>query len=419
MKYSDYLKAFDERITSLLHFAATGLLGCFVFFVPIPNTTSIKEICFYIALAITLFLVITKRMSWSFRSPLTLPLALFSVWALIGLFFAINKPNSIHDYLVHWIRYIALYYLLIHFYASRSRIKILGWIILISLTVFSIGGMLVFFSRAGVAWRTDPIQFQEMEINSIGFPTLIAMMIGLTLYGWQRRYEIKALLFVALSAIGAMSLLTRSRASILAFFISLLILLPIRKMIVVVLLCLMGIIALMLPVSSRITPEALQHKVLKDDRIIIWHACLAMAKDYPLTGTGFGMEIWKNADLWNHYINRITNQKGILTQNVHSHNVLLSVLTRTGFIGLAFFVFLLIRFAGMCKYLIGKSRDSVTREWGFGLIAAFAAYFVKAMFEPGLDQVPAIFLYLILAMTTILYRIETKTEDKIMTAASS
>jgi hypothetical protein len=67
------------------------LMVIFLFFSPIPHTTSIKEICFYGSVIIVLILTCFKKTDFSFKSPLTLPFALFTAWAFIGLFFALDN----------------------------------------------------------------------------------------------------------------------------------------------------------------------------------------------------------------------------------------------------------------------------------------------------------------------------------------
>ncbi|HYA15787.1 MAG TPA: hypothetical protein VEF33_15735, partial [Syntrophales bacterium] len=64
---------------------------------PFPKTTAIEEITFYGAVLILLFLLIFKKTTFSLRTPLSIPFALFILWSFVSLFFALNKFNSIHD----------------------------------------------------------------------------------------------------------------------------------------------------------------------------------------------------------------------------------------------------------------------------------------------------------------------------------
>ncbi|MBN1664997.1 MAG: O-antigen ligase family protein [Deltaproteobacteria bacterium] len=404
-------KKVADRTTVLFHQTAMILIGAFIFFVPIPHTTAIKEFCFYAALAITLFLVISKRVTWSFRSPLALPFLLFALWAFIGLFFAVDKPNSVHDYLAHLIRYIALYYLLVHYYDSLDGLELLSWIIVASLTLFSVGGMICFYGIQGFNLMSDQMLFKEMEVNNIGFSTAVAIIIGLTLYEKQTQRERKLLLLVSLTSATMATFLTHSRAAVAGLTLALCILFPIRKKAVAIFICVIAAVVVLSPVRSFLKTDVVQNSILQNERFNIWRTYFEMAKDYPLTGIGYGMELWKNRELWSHYVNRFPPERKSVTIDPHPHNILMSVLVRTGFVGLGLFVFLLIQFARMCALSI-KSRDPVVREWGVCLLAAFMAYFVKAQFETGLDQVPVIFMFTLFAMVTILHRLSSNTTDK-------
>ena len=130
-----------EKIFTILTLSVPVLMGIFIFFNPFPHTTAIKEICFYSSFFIVLVLIYFKKIDFSFKSPLTLPFVLFTAWVFIGLFFALDKENSIHNFRAHLLNYLVLYYILINFFNSRKRLHGLSWIMIISATIFSIGGI--------------------------------------------------------------------------------------------------------------------------------------------------------------------------------------------------------------------------------------------------------------------------------------
>lgn len=101
-----------DRVFELLKQSIPILMGIFLFFNPFPHTTTIKEICFYLSAFIVLLLLVFKKVDFSFKTPLAIPFALFVLWSFTGLFFALNKPNSIHDFYAHLLEYLAFYYIL-------------------------------------------------------------------------------------------------------------------------------------------------------------------------------------------------------------------------------------------------------------------------------------------------------------------
>ena len=154
-------------------------MGIFIFFTPFPHTTAIKEICFYLSIFIVILLIYFNKSDFSFRSPLTLPFSLFVIWVFIGLFFALDKGNSIHDFWAHLLKYLAIYYILINFIICRKRLIIFSWIIIISATIFSIGGLTYFYLIL-----KNPISKRfgfshMMNIDLIGFVTIFAMLLSM------------------------------------------------------------------------------------------------------------------------------------------------------------------------------------------------------------------------------------------------
>jgi hypothetical protein len=121
-----------EKIFASLNQAVPLLIGIFLFFNPIPYATSIQEISFYLSAAIVLCLVCFKKAEFSFRSPLSLPFALFVIWSFLGLFPALNKMGSISDFYAHLLKYLIYYFILINFIKSRKQMITLTWIVMIS-----------------------------------------------------------------------------------------------------------------------------------------------------------------------------------------------------------------------------------------------------------------------------------------------
>ncbi len=59
-------------------------------------------------------------------------------------------------------------------------------------------------------------------------------------------------------------------------------------------------------------------------------------------------------------------------------------------------------FGRMCYITIRYGKDDYIKSWGLCIVAVFVAWFVKGMFEIALSHAPAIFLYTIFAVMTVL-----------------
>jgi len=399
-----------EKTFNILNLSIPILMGIFLFFVPFPHTTAIKEICFYGSVIIVLILICLKKIDFSFKSPLTLPFALFTAWAFIGLFFALDKGNSLHDFRTHMIKYLAIYYILINFFSSRKRLVILSWIIIISAAIFSIGGLTYFYVILKNPISTRLGFSQMMNIDLIGFVTIFAMLLSLRQFRLETQWYRKAILVVCLMGTSTATYLTMSRGSLIAAFIALIVFFVKKNRLSLVFLIIFSLIAVTsVPVlKSRLSFST----ALKDIRVGINLTTLEIIKDYPITGIGFGMETYGYSNVidltkYNAKIPPQYQQKTVIRS---PHNSFADIAVRTGILGLALFFFIYFVFVRLGWKLIRYGKDDFIRDWGICIIAAFIGVFIQELFADGMFGPQAIVLYTIFAMMTILWQINTETD---------
>ena len=112
---------------------------------PFPHTTAIREISYYSAMALLIFYFQRYR-DWSvLKIPFTFPIALFTAWAFFGLFWALDVSASIHEIRSHLLKYIVLFLLLTIFLNSRAKIRLLFWIIIVSVMISGFHDMYFFY----------------------------------------------------------------------------------------------------------------------------------------------------------------------------------------------------------------------------------------------------------------------------------
>lgn len=400
-----------ERISYVLNYSVPVLMGIFVFFVPFPHTTAIKEICFYLSIFIVILLICLKKINFSFKSPLTLPFTLFVVWTFIGLFFALDKGNSVHDFYAHLLKYLAIYYILINFFNSRKRLIILSWIIIISAAIFSIGGLTYFYFILK-AYKSARFGFSHMmNIDLIGFVTIFAMLLSLRQFRLETNWYFRAILVVCLVGTSLATYLTMSRGSLLAAFIALIVFFIKRNRLLVVYLIALSIIA----VNSvpELKGRFLLTNSLKDVRMGINLTTLEIIKDYPIIGIGFGMETYGYSEFidlekYNAKIPPKYQQKTIIRS---PHNSFADIAVRTGVVGLALFLFIYFIFVRLGWKIIRYGKDDFIRDWGVCIMAAFTGVFVQELFADGMFGPQAIVLYTIFAIMTILWQFNSETNS--------
>ena len=96
------------------------------------------------------------------------------------------------------------------------------------------------------------------------------------------------------------------------------------------------------------------------------------------------------------------------------HNMLVSTTTRLGFVGLALFLYIIFRFFRMSWLTIKHGKDDFIKSWGLCITATFIAFFIQGMFEEATSHVPAIVLYTIFAMMSILWKIDSESNSRIL-----
>jgi len=394
----------DFKIFDFLHQCVPVLIGIFIFFNPFPHTTSIKEISFYLSAVIVVILVLFKRTELSFKTPLLVPFGLFVFWSFLSIFFALNVENSIHDFFSHLIRYIILYFIIISFFKSKKRLVCLSWVIIISGTVFSVGGIIYYYfilnNSLSVRFADG---FTHIPTNFVNFITLFAIILTIHNIFTDNHLYRRAFLIVCLFSLSAATLLTQSRSSLIALFIAGVIMLIKNKKNIFIFTVILLIIIVATPVRKRFSLETILH----NDRIPNYFIIFEIIKSYPIIGIGFGNETYRtDIDLKDYEKKIPPNIKSIPHPILNDpHNMLLSIIVRLGLVGFALFLYILFVFGQMCVKTIKEGKNYFIKSWGHCILSASVGFFIIGIFEPSFSHLQEIVLFTILSMITIVWRL--------------
>lgn len=396
----------NNKIFLLMNNAVPLLMALFLLLIPFTQHTAIREICIYSSILFALILTLTKKTDFSFRSPLTLGFVMFLLWALLGLPFALNKPNSIHDIYAHLLKYMAVYYLLVNFFCSRKRLLILTWVMIVSGTIYCIWYVSYFYLYLGNDISKRMTFFPYRDYIYV-FSFLLAFNHLLKQKKWLMRVIPLICLFSTLTA----TLLSQTRNALLAIVLGLCVYcFKYKKAAILILLTI--VIAILFTLGSMQRFDF--NRLMDNERIAINLTTIEIVKDYPIFGIGFGMQTYgykEYIDLRS-YLMKISKKyqhHGIIAS---PHNLLADTCVRTGFIGLGLFLFIMICYVRMGFGLIKKPEDNFIKDWGLCFLACFAGFFTQSMFGDAAFGLQAIVLYTILAMMTILWRIEPGVPDQ-------
>lgn len=431
----------------VLNDAVFWLLGIFIFINPFPHTTSIQEISFYASVFLVAVRVGFRKFSFSFKTPLSLPLLLFTIWAGLGLFFALDLENSLHDFYSHWLKYLMLYYLLINVFHSEKRFMGLSWIIVISATVFCLGALGYEYLLLGPNEYSSRfgLRFIQTPTNLMGVITLLGAILSahhLTEKG--RPWQYRALMALCLSAVLAVTVLTQSRSNFVALGIVAVMLLSKNKKILLAFVILMALVVWLSPIKNRFLmgeTSKVSDKGSLLHRIAIAYISCEIIKDHPVFGTGFGIKTFQNRkaidpraynqrlpekyrmDRWGPKVVDLEAYQAMNFKNSgkdkglpegygivehlfkRPHNMFLNVGVRTGLVGLLFFIYLLINAGRMCWKTMRHGRNDFLKGWGYCGSALLAMFLVKGSLDPIFTHLTEVAFFTILAMITIIWKL--------------
>ncbi len=397
----------EVNILNLLKDLIPFLIVVFLFFIPFPHTTAIKEIAFYLSVLITLVLAVGRNIHFDFSTPLSLPFALLLGWAGLGIVFALNRENTAGDIYAHLIKYLALFFLIYNFFGTRRRLVYLIWIVIASAAVFSIWGPIYFYGTLGnnISTKFGLERFTEVPSNIIGICTIPGILFSLNLLSRGKTFYLKIILLLCLLAASAVTILTQTRSAFFAVLVSLGLVLPRNRKTMLPLILILSAMVIFLPIKDRLKPEAIEEKLKGDNRIKIIYTYFEMVKDYPITGIGFGMQTYYDEGLLTKYNTRVPEKYRQSFLHKAPHNLLVDVTVRLGFVGLAIYLYIFFIYSRMTWTNIRHGKDDFIQSWSLCSFAAFMSYFIIGMFENVASGPPALVLHLLFAMTAILWKL--------------
>ena len=397
------------NLRDFLNFSVLVLIGLYIFINPFPHLTAIKETSFYLSFLILLILLFRRKTDFSFTTPLTIPFILFIGWTFTGLFFALDKENSIHDFYSHLLRYIVLYFIIITVFNSRKRFTTLSRIIIASSTTYSIWGIIYFYLIMGYSWATrysyggaKGFLGYEVSGNSLCVLVIFSILLSLNLF-MNSSPRGRIILFLCTIPQLTLIFLIQSKGGFIALFLSVMMILWKNRKLQLAALILLVVITAMSPIKKRFSVD----QFIKNYRIRMMFTTLEIVKDYPIIGIGFGNLTYGekiDLEMYNNRVPEKFRQKSDLIIG-SPHNMLLNILVRLGVVGLALFLFIIAIFVRMCWQCIRYGKDDVVKNWGLCMLSAFLAFFVIGMADQMFHHFTEVVLYTILSMGTIIWRI--------------
>jgi O-antigen ligase len=408
-----------DKFFFALNILIPALTGIYILVNPLP-LDSINEVCYYILCGALITLLLFRKTTFSLRSPLTLGMSLFFIWAILGLFTTLDFSNTLHDLRKYLLGYLVIFYVLINFYNSRNRLESLSVIVIASAVIFSIGGIILFYYIEGNPFSTrfgeSSFHFQEMYTGFMCFTTIFAGTLSLR--GVFHSGSLTSCLsyFFCFLILSTATMLNQSRGATISLFVALIIMMFQKRKGAVVIAVTIVMIALvtviLLPgIKDRFEGNLSISALTVDIRSKIFRLAGEVIKDYPVFGIGYGGEIYRNPKLidlekYNAALPEKYQQNNGVVKS--THNMFLDVTIRTGLVGLGLFLLIFLTAFWILWDIFRRRKEDFFQSWSICLFACLSSFIILSLFGDALFGVQGTVLYVNLAMIGILWNLSQK-----------
>ena len=375
------------------------------FFNAFPHVNAIKDILFYLAFIAFIVLASKKKIAIDFASPLTLPILLILLWAVVTSVFANKIGDSFDSLFSHLVKYIFLWVLVTNVFEDEAMIEWFLRTAIVSILIFCVGAIVYFYVTQANNWSTR-LGFDSIAHNIICFGANFAVVFSIYEFRKTKNKYLKALITTAILICITTTFLTQSRGGILALVASVFCLFLLEKNLKIILpvLLIISIGLLGSPVKERFFKEksgSNQHRL----GAILYY--IEVIKDHPVKGTGYAIDIFNNENVYANekYFNRIPKKYRKDIYVIFPHNMFLSLGVRMGLVGISLYLYLLSAyfFMGIKASVQGVTNPS--KALARTMVAAMVVFLVGGMFEPVfIHQLDMIFFSL-MAMNTVLWKV--------------
>ena len=317
------------------------------------------------------------RLVW--RSPFTIPAALFLVAGAIGVLISPEQVKGLGLYRAYLIEPIAFFYVVGHLVTNDRRAKLILAGLAAGATVAGLANGFVILNAArhhtlNLAVAPPVVIYNTSNAVALYLVPLIGIAASLVIYERDRRVRIVSAAFGALAL--AATFLSLSRGGYFAIAVIALILAIVNRY----RWYLLPAVVVAGAAASRIPAIAtrLAHEFNLNDpnnsfvsRLHLWQAALRMLRDHPILGTGmFG------------FARSIQPYRGgVYEENlIYPHNIVLDMWTETGLLGAVSFVWLLVQ-AFRVSWMGWISGPLPWRPIQLGIVLAMTAVLVHGLVD--------------------------------------
>ncbi|MBW1999138.1 MAG: hypothetical protein JRJ29_14390 [Deltaproteobacteria bacterium] len=378
---TDASKWIPREALQIIPKAVFVLTGIVLSLNPFPHATSIREASYYLALALATAHIVKQR-DWSFlRSGFTLPVALFTFWAFVSLFGALDLETSIHDFRSHLLEYIGLFILIVAFCNTAERLQVLMWVVVVSVTISSAGQLYGFYigGDRALLLRLLP-EDPQYPVGPVGFMALHASIFALTLFQVVRRPLSRTILVVCLLVLLATAVAVQTRGLVVAAPLVFVAFFWDNKKLLVISLAAGMVLGAFTIGKLRGNPLEVDYR----PRLTFAYVSYLLIREHPVKGIGFGISTFSNPKAIDieAYRARVPLRFRHPTAAISSsHSMWVGILVRTGLVGGGLFIWIMLKAALMTREVIHKADAEWRRLYGRASAGALVLFSVYGLFN--------------------------------------
>lgn len=308
-------------------------------------------------------------------SAVSLLLFLFLSWAGITTVFAI-VPDSAWAKWQEFAKILVMVFVTLMLVDSRERMHWLVWMIVVSLGFYGLKGGVFTILTGGHYHVLGPPASFIADNNALALALCMTIPLMRYLQLHSSRKWVRVGLAVAMVLTGVTILGTYSRGGLigLAIVAGFLFLKSRRRLAIVLVMGVVGFTAYQfMPDQWKGRMGTLQHAEETNSaasRIESWRFAANVAVHHPFLGGGFND--YQNLPFWNAYAPEGAKARAI-------HSIYFRVMSEQGFVGLAFFLGLLVVSWRNCRRVRKQTRDEPDLKWAFDLASMMQVSLVAFM----------------------------------------
>jgi len=288
----------------------------------------------------------------------------------------------------------------INFLSSKKGFFSLSWIIIISSTIFSIGGLFYFFYILEYSLSKRITILSQHPVNVISVIAGSSILFALNQLCVEKHIYRKAALIFCLFPLSGLIIAGQARSAFIGIILAIMLFFGNSRKRVIILMGISLAVLAMTYNENRLMALKLRLDISKNINYITYE----IIKEHPIIGIGFGLQTYGELDL-KKYNKRLPKEIQANEIIGDPHNIILDVTVRTGVVGLAFFVYIIFTFFKLCWSCASNGKDDFIKSGARCFAGVFIVLFATGLFHPIFSHVPEVLFCIVFSGITVLWRL--------------